>query len=331
MPYRFERTISLEMPDKFARDWFLERFRLLMTDIMSESENLIRKYKPWYYNTRNTLPMDNKALDQIYVLKRLLIKGIEVVHHQFDGTITKSVFKYIESNGLIELKTSYVNMFGFVSYSYKRCKLLDIAELRPGTHSYGFVQTDFVSNHAETLSIISSECCMDLEFIDQRARDLFIHRFHMFLQLYSTSNDHDSIDDGMGTNSSSLEPTDSNEDPTTTLRDTTNETSSYINEYNFKAYLGMEDMQPIDFNDRTLLSSYNPLYRNGKRQQQVTLKNNSDGMIYNRKDLNNKQSIDNKDRKQENRMLQMYELYGRESKDDEELYEEETEMKFSSF
>lgn len=173
---------------------------------------------------------------------------------------------------------------------------------------------------------------MDLEFIDQRARDLFIHRFHMFLQLYSTSNDHDSIDDGMGTNSSSLEPTDSNEDPTTTLRDTTNETSSYINEYNFKAYLGMEDMQPIDFNDRTLLSSYNPLYRNGKRQQQVTLKNNSDGMIYNnRKDLNNKQSIDNKDRKQENRMLQMYELYGRESKDDEELYEEETEMKFSSF
>jgi len=90
-----------------------------MTDIMSESENLIRKYKPWYYNTRNTLPMDKKSLDQVYVLKRLLIKGIEVVHHQFNGTITKGIFKYIESNGLIELKTSYINMFGFVSYSYK--------------------------------------------------------------------------------------------------------------------------------------------------------------------------------------------------------------------
>jgi len=299
-----------------------------MTDIMSESENLIRKYKPWYYNTRNTLPMDKKSLDQVYVLKRLLIKGIEVVHHQFNGTITKGIFKYIESNGLIELKTSYINMFGFVSYSYKRSKLLDIAELRPGTHSYGFVQTDFVSNHAETLSIISSECCMDLEFIDQRARDLFIHRFHMFVQLYSASYDHDSIDDGMGINSSSLESTDSNEDPTT---DSTNETPSYINEYNFKAYLGMEDMQPIDFNDRALLSSFNPLYRNGRRQQQqVPLKNNSNGMIFNRKDLNSKQRSDNKGRKQENKMLQMYELYGRESKDDEDKYEEETEMKFSS-
>jgi len=169
---------------------------------------------------------------------------------------------------------------------------------------------------------------MDLEFIDQRSRDLFIHRFHMFVQLYSASYDHDSIDDGMGINSSSLESTDSNEDPAT---DSTNETPSYINEYNFKAYLGMEDMQPIDFNDRALLSSFNPLYRNGRRQQQqVPLKNNSNGMMFNRKDLNSKQRSDNKGRKQENKMLQMYELYGRESKDDEDKYEEETEMKFSS-
>lgn len=164
---------------------------------------------------------------------------------------------------------------------------------------------------------------MDLEFIDQRARDLFIHRFHMFLQLYSASNDHDDfIDDGVGTNSSSLEPIDSS-------RDTSNETSSFINEYNFNAYLGMEDMHPIDFNDRTLLSSYNPLYRNDRRRQQVTLRNNSDGMIYNRKDFNSEHSSDSKDRKQESRMLQMQELYGRQSKEGEEKYEV-TEMKFSS-
>jgi hypothetical protein len=155
----------------------------------------------------------------------------------------------------------------------------------------------------------------------------------MFLQLYSASIDHDdAIDDGVGTNSSSLEPTDSNEDPTTS----SNETSSYINEYNFNAYLGMEDMHPIDFNDRTLLSNYNPLYRNSRRQQQqqqVTLKNNNDGMIYNRKVvLNSKPNSsysDSKDRKQESRMLQMHELYGIQSKEEEIEYEV-TEMKFSS-
>jgi len=89
-----------------------------MTDILSESENLIRKYKPWYHSGWNYIPTD-EALGPINVLKNLLIKGIEVVHHQFNGTITKSIFKYIQENGEIELKTPYTSYFGVKTYSYK--------------------------------------------------------------------------------------------------------------------------------------------------------------------------------------------------------------------
>lgn len=168
---------------------------------------------------------------------------------------------------------------------------------------------------------------MDLEFIDQRTRDLFIHRFYMFLQLYITSTDHDDAVDGVGTNSDSIELTDSNEDHSSS-RDNYNESSSsFDNEYNFNAYIGAVDVPPIDYDDQTLLSSYNPLYRNSKRQVQVRGKRR-DGMIYDHKDLNSNSS-DSKERKQENPMLQMYHIYGRRQSEDEEEEEEYklTEMK----
>lgn len=164
---------------------------------------------------------------------------------------------------------------------------------------------------------------MDLEFIDQRARDLFIHRFYMFLQLYITSIEHDDTIDGVGTNSNSIEQTeDSNEDPTRSGGDTYNEGSSFDNEYNFNAYLGMGELRPIDFNDRTLVSSYNPLYQSNRRQQQqLKVRDKRDGIIYGHKDLNSNSS-DRKERKQVNPMLQMHELYGRQLQEEEEEVEE---------
>jgi hypothetical protein len=37
-----ERTICLEMPSKFARDWFLERFRCIVNDVLTDDERLSR-------------------------------------------------------------------------------------------------------------------------------------------------------------------------------------------------------------------------------------------------------------------------------------------------
>ena len=37
-----ERTICLEMPSKFARDWFLERFRCIVNDVLTDDEKLSR-------------------------------------------------------------------------------------------------------------------------------------------------------------------------------------------------------------------------------------------------------------------------------------------------
>lgn len=57
----------------------------------------------------------------------------------------------------------------------------DIAEIRPGTHSYGFVKTNSTSEYDRTFSIVSTEWVFDLEVISKSSRDLFIDRLYDFL------------------------------------------------------------------------------------------------------------------------------------------------------
>jgi len=115
----------------------------------------------------------------------------------------------------------------------------------------------------QTLSIIASECCMDLEFIDQRARDLFIHRFYLFLQLYTKSTELDG-DLNRRTIIERVNSTEEDDPPKASSKDGLKVVDDIVDDP-FDLYdASAVDNPPIDYNDRTLVS--NPLYRNASRE-----------------------------------------------------------------
>ncbi len=69
-----ERTISLELPSKFTRDWFLTRLRLLADDILVEQERMARKYKIWE-KARQLNPAETESVAK---LQGLLERGVQV-------------------------------------------------------------------------------------------------------------------------------------------------------------------------------------------------------------------------------------------------------------
>lgn len=74
------------------------------------------------------------------------------------------------------------------SDSTQTVAVADIAELRPGSHSLGFVKTKATARHAQTMSIISSEWVLDLEFICESTRNLFIDKLFNFIMFLRPTN-----------------------------------------------------------------------------------------------------------------------------------------------
>lgn len=81
--------------------------------------------------------------------------------------------------------------------------MYDISEIRPGSHSFGFVKTgstefdmevklnilwDFMYScyylFSQNLSIVGTETVLDLQLINNTARDLFAERFFNFVLSY---------------------------------------------------------------------------------------------------------------------------------------------------
>lgn len=59
----------------------------------------------------------------------------------------------------------------------------DIAEIRPGSHSLGFVKTNSTQFDDECMSIVGTEAVIDLQFINKAARDIFAeHLYHFVVQ-----------------------------------------------------------------------------------------------------------------------------------------------------
>jgi len=172
---------------------------------------------------------------------------------------------------------------------------------------------------------------MDLEFIDQRARDLFIDRFHTFLQLFIKSAEHAVRGD---TNSSSIEQhTDSNEDSREKFGDDDddddNDDASNDDDYYYNVYGGLGELRPIDFDDRAL-SNYNPLSRSGRQQQQKLKQQQQqqvkDNMLHDHRSF---ARSDSKQRTKESPTLHMHELYSKQTEEDDE-YKLTMDMKFNS-
>jgi len=103
-----ERTISLELPSKFTRDWFLTRFRLLAEDILVDQEREVRKYKIWE-KVRQLNPIEVQSVAK---LQGLLERGIQVLHHELNGNIINAVLRYASvSNDLQLISTTQGILF----------------------------------------------------------------------------------------------------------------------------------------------------------------------------------------------------------------------------
>lgn len=174
-----ERTISLEFPSKFTRDWFLVRFRLLAEDILVEQERLNRKYKIW----ENYRQLNSVEIQYVSQLQALLDRGIQVSHHQLSGKIVDGVIRYEADTNTLVLYTQIPGFLG-MKETLMSLNISDISEVRPGSHSLAFVRTNSTENDGETLSVISSENVFDLQFISRKARDLFAERLHLFILFF---------------------------------------------------------------------------------------------------------------------------------------------------
>lgn len=60
-------------------------------------------------------------------------------------------------------------------------EISDISEIRPGSHSLGFVKTNSTEFDKETLSIVASENVYDLQFVNSNTRDIFAQRLFQFV------------------------------------------------------------------------------------------------------------------------------------------------------
>ncbi len=91
-----ETTICLELYSEEARNWFLERLRLLCEDMLSSVELIEREQRfKQLHNSEIKLYSDYSAADisSNTQLKELLLRGIQINHH-VNGYIVSSLISF---------------------------------------------------------------------------------------------------------------------------------------------------------------------------------------------------------------------------------------------
>jgi len=132
-----ERTVCIQLPSKFSRDWFAERFNLVILDVLTEDEQTIRAKRkrgvppPSFY-------LDSSISSQ---MQSLLERGIQVIHHHPNGKMIKAFLIYDGNSDKLSVHPSETYIFGFAPASLAM-DAKDISEVRPGSHSLGFVRTN---------------------------------------------------------------------------------------------------------------------------------------------------------------------------------------------
>lgn len=183
-----ERTLCLQLPSEFSRNWFMERLRLLCDDILTTNEKSLRDSIKWTKMSNRVVVKDAQSYKDIAESTQdFLEKGVEVLCHSPSGSINESTLYYNQHDQRLEIKQKG-GFFCFVS-PVRGININDIYALRPGTHSFGFVQTKSQNGKQENcVSIIGSECSIDIELSSQRARDLLMHKVKVFADYTYLSN-----------------------------------------------------------------------------------------------------------------------------------------------
>lgn len=177
-----EMAISMQLPSAYAQEWFADRFDLIIADVLTEEERTTRaKHIGGYREPQH----DREVSEQMEVL---LQRGVQVLHHNVEGRIQNSVLVFENNTNRLTLQAAERSFFGFgFSSKFLGLDLADVVEIRPGTHSLGFVKTNSTDKFPECLSIIGTEACLDLQLATNKARDLFVTKLRLFLSYKQTA------------------------------------------------------------------------------------------------------------------------------------------------
>lgn len=181
-----ERTICLQLPSKFSRDWFFERFQLVIDDVLTEMEKTLRAKLKWTLQGRASEGPRNPT--NMVQLKELLSRGLQVLHHHPNGRIIQSYIIFNDAANRISIQPMESSIFDF-SRKPMGLEIKDIAEIRPGTHSIGFVRTNSTDKQGECLSLIGTECTIDIQLATTKARDLLAHKLKLFIDHWKSQDE----------------------------------------------------------------------------------------------------------------------------------------------
>lgn len=176
-----ESTLSLELPNKFTRDWFLERILLIADDVKSPEERTAIEMRRWGPNPRMN-PADIGVAKHVM---GLLMRGIQVIIHHASSRVVRGVLSYDQNYHTVVATPTERSLFGFGLASAQSLSVHDIADIRPGCHSLSFVRTK--CNKTELcLSLIGTEGTLNFQFTSEDARNTFASKMRLFLQYMQT-------------------------------------------------------------------------------------------------------------------------------------------------
>ena len=176
-----ETTLSLELPNKFTRDWFLERILLISDDVKSPEERKAIESRRWGPNPKMSPPDVSVAKH----VMSLLLRGVQVIIHHPSSRVVKGVLSYDQNYHTVVATPTERSLFGFGLATAESLSVHDIADIRPGCHSLGFVRTK--CNKAELcLSLIATAGTLNFQFSSEEVRNTFATKLRLFLQYMQT-------------------------------------------------------------------------------------------------------------------------------------------------
>mmetsp|Transcript_20397 Transcript_20397/g.19714 ORF Transcript_20397/g.19714 Transcript_20397/m.19714 type:complete len:315 (-) Transcript_20397:605-1549(-) len=175
-----ERTICLELPGKMERDWFFERLELIVHDILTSEEREEKSKRKWKNEAETGIVMTEEELTAADHLQEVLTQGIQIFSHQKE--VLRSVLSYEPSTQGLVLQPTDRSYLGYLLHPSMSLAVNDVVEIRPGTHSIGFVRTGCTDKYKECISIIGTECVFDLQLANEVSRNIFATKFRLFVK-----------------------------------------------------------------------------------------------------------------------------------------------------
>ncbi|CAE7489396.1 unnamed protein product [Symbiodinium microadriaticum] len=178
-----ERVISVQLPTSFSRDWFMERFSLLVDDVWPLQMRGIRSKLMWTSMSRRS----EVDADIASETRQFLNEGIKVLFHQRGGSVQRAFLRHFEDR--LQLTAAYNGRCLSSESVMASLAVSDVVEIRPGTHSYVFAQSGCLEFENECVSFVGTECTLDIQLASRNARDLLVHKMKFFVDSWTGGDD----------------------------------------------------------------------------------------------------------------------------------------------